>query len=229
LQYLDLDWRAAGAEFQRALGLAPNLGAAKFYLGGHLASVGELERGIELVRQAPTVDPLRAPWHSWLSLYLVGAGRLDEGEKAARRAIELQQGGDLERTILVMIAIRRGDAQRALDTAQQANPGLWHDVAIAMATQVASDRTAAYAALNILIKWRASGAAYQVAEIYAIRNDPVNMFAWLDRAWSNRDAGISLPLYDPFISKYKDDPRFAAFCRTVGLRVPGEAAARKSI
>jgi len=59
-------------------------------------------------------------------------------------------------------------------------------------------------------------------------NDPANVFAWLARAWRNRDAGISLLLYDPFISKYKDDPRFAAFCRKVGLPVTGEATARKS-
>jgi hypothetical protein len=32
---------------------------------------------------------------------------------------------------------------------------------------------------------------------------------------------------DPFILRYKDDPRFAAFCRKVGLPVPGEAS-RKS-
>ena len=33
---------------------------------------------------------------------------------------------------------------------------------------------------------------------------------------------------DPFILRYKNDPRFAAFCRKVGLPVPGEAPARKS-
>jgi hypothetical protein len=29
---------------------------------------------------------------------------------------------------------------------------------------------------------------------------------------------------DPFILRYKDDLRFAAFCRKVGLPVPGEAS-----
>ena len=39
---------------------------------------------------------------------------------------------------------------------------------------------------------------------------------------SDRDAGISRLLYYPFILRYKTDPRFAAFCRKVGLPVPGE-------
>jgi hypothetical protein len=46
---------------------------------------------------------------------------------------------------------------------------------------------------------------------------------WLDRAWSNRDPGIIYLLFDPFILRYKDDPRFGALCRKAGLPVPGEA------
>jgi len=48
----------------------------------------------------------------------------------------------------------------------------------------------------------------------------------LERAWSNRDAGIIALLYDPFILRYKDDPRFAAFCRKVGLPTSAEVAGR---
>jgi hypothetical protein len=70
--------------------------------------------------------------------------------------------------------------------------------------------------------------AYQIAQAYALRNDANATFAWLDLAFSTRDAGFGYLLYDHFILRYKDDPRFAAFCRKVGLPVPGEAAAHKS-
>ena len=75
---------------------------------------------------------------------------------------------------------------------------------------------------------RANKAAYQIAQVYAVRNDAKATFEWLDRAWTNRDSGIQFLLYDPFILRYKDDPRFEAFCRKVGLPVPGEAAAHKA-
>jgi hypothetical protein len=75
----------------------------------------------------------------------------------------------------------------------------------------------------------ADGAAFQVAEVYALRNDAKGTFEWLDRAWSNRDPGILQLLYDPFILRYKDDPRFATLCRKVGLPVPAETSADKSI
>jgi hypothetical protein len=62
----------------------------------------------------------------------------------------------------------------------------------------------------------------------ALHNDAKATFEWLDRAFSDRDAGIQYLFFDPFILlRYKDDPRFAAFCRKVGLTVPGELPARK--
>jgi len=70
-----------------------------------------------------------------------------------------------------------------------------------------------------------AAAPYQVAEVYALRRDPDAMFKWLDRAWDTRDSGIGRLLTDPFILRYKDDPRFAAFCRKVGLPTTTDARA----
>jgi hypothetical protein len=91
-----------------------------------------------------------------------------------------------------------------------------------------SDRSAADAALKTLIRTWAGEAPFQIAEVYALRNDAKQTFEWLDRAWSSRDSAVGLLLFDPFILRFKDDPRFAAFCRKVGLPVPGEASAVKS-
>jgi len=43
------------------------------------------------------------------------------------------------------------------------------------------------------------------------------VFEWLDRAWSVRDPGISGLLSDALLVAYRDDPRFAAFCKKAGL------------
>jgi hypothetical protein len=63
---------------------------------------------------------------------------------------------------------------------------------------------------------------------YALRDDAKATFEWLDRAWSKRDSGVQNLLFDPIILRYKDDPRFSAFCRKVSLPVSGEAFAHKS-
>ena len=228
LQAADFDWHGAEAEFRRAMALAPSDAEAKFDLGKELAVFGELEPAIDLTRQALATEPLRADWYYWLALYLWGINRLDEAERAAHRALELQPNAVWPPAALTLIEVQRGNADGALDAAQKELPGPWLDTVLGAARQIGADRRAADAALRTLIEKDADVAAYQIAEIYALRNDAKATFEWLDRAWSNRDAGIGFLLWDPFLQRYKDDPRFAAFCRKVGLPVPGATSSRKS-
>jgi TolB-like protein/Flp pilus assembly protein TadD len=222
----DFDWRGAEAEFHRAIELAPSDAEAKFWLGRQLAVLGNVDRAIEFTREALATEPLQAYWYSWLANYLSGLNRVDEAERAVLRAIELQPGAASYHERLAIIEIQRGDAQAALAAAEHEPPGNWQDIALALARQIGSERIAADAALKTLIDKWAGVAPYQIAEVYALRNDAKETFAWLDRAWSSRDGGINYLLYDPFMLRYKDDPRFAAFCKKVGLPTPAEVEKR---
>lgn len=93
--------------------------------------------------------------------------------------------------------------------------------------QIDPDHVAAGAALKNLTNKFADQAPYQVAQVYAFRKDPDAMFQWLDRAWTSRDPGIVHVLSDPFILRYRDDPRFAAFCKKVGLPTTTDAVPMK--
>jgi TolB-like protein len=215
----NFDWRGAEAEYRRALALAPSAVTAKFELGLVLATVGNLDQAVDLTQQAIDGDPLRAIWYNWLAVYLLALNRLDEAERAIRKAIELQPGAESFYYLLSNIQVRRGDAKGALSAAQQETPGAWQDISLAIAQQIGTDRSAADAALRTLIEKDGSVAPYQIAQVYAVRNDPKGTFEWLERAWNSRDPGVQGLLYDPFIQRFKDDPRFAAFCRKVGLPV----------
>jgi tetratricopeptide (TPR) repeat protein len=186
-------------------------------LGILLATQGHPEQAIELTRQSLATDPLRATGYLLLCRYFASLGRLDEAEQAIRRAIELQPASGIFDAALVEIAVQRGDAQAALATAQRALPGIWQDYALAMARQIGNDQTAADAALNLTIDKHADGMAFQIAEVQALRRDPDQTFVWLDHAWTNRDPGLQFLLVNPFILRYQDDPRFAAFCNMIGL------------
>ncbi len=221
----DLDWVGAQAEYQRAMQLARNDIYAQFGLGQMYAILGQPERAAGLTRQALLGDPLHADWYNSLSQYLTALGRLDEAEQAARKAIEFQPMADYFHTQLTVIAIQHGDAKSALATARREPSATWREVAIAMARQIGDDRVAADASLQSLIGKLGGMAAYQIAEVYALRGDPDNAFKWLDSALDNRDPGIRQLLYDPFLLRYQDDPRFSAFCRKAGLPVPAAASA----
>jgi TolB-like protein/Flp pilus assembly protein TadD len=225
LQLVDFDWRGAEAEYRRALELSPNDPEAQSNLGRALASHGELDQAIALTRQALLTEPLRAGGYKALATYLMGLDRLEEAERAMNKAIELQPASAPLRSWLTIIEVRRGNALSALEAARQASPGAHRNMSIAFARQIGADRSAADSALRTFIDRDADQSAYQIAEVYALRNDAKSTFDWLDRAWKNRDAGIQYLLFDPFILRYKGDPRFASFCRKVGLPVPGDPTA----
>ena len=126
---------------------------------------------------------------------------------------------------LVIIQLQRGAAGPALIAAQQIPPDIWRDIALAFATQGGNDRAVADEAVKRLIDTSADGSAYQIAEVDGWRKDPDSMFKWLDRAGAIRDSGIGRLLTDPFILRYQDDPRFAAFCKKVRLPILTEAKA----
>ena len=150
-----------------------------------------------------------------------------DAQQALRTAIALQPQGTAYHEWAAILAILRGDAAAALAAAQEETDPGWRRIALALATQIGPDAKAADGALQILIAQNTSDAPYQIAETYALRRDPDAVFQWLDRAWKQHDPGISYLLYDPLILRYREDPRFAAFCHKVGLPTTTDAVAMK--
>ena len=219
----DMDLLAAEAEFRRQLQLAPNDSKAQSDLGNLLAGIGQVTQAIELTQRSIMTDPLHSSGYTALAAYLSSQGRLDEAEQAIRTAIELQPEAGWERVQLAIIQIQRGDAAAAVTAAAEVHEeGGWRDVAQAFVQQIAGDPVAADKALDRLIETQADLSAFQIAQVQALRKDPDKVFEWLDRAWVNRDPGINRLWFDPFILRYRQDPRFAEFCRKAGLPAESE-------
>jgi hypothetical protein len=64
--------------------------------------------------------------------------------------------------------------------------------------------------------------ASQIAQTYAARGEPEKAFEWLERARASGDSGIMEMRYDPFLLRYKSDPRYLAFGRRIGVIGPDE-------
>ncbi len=223
LAWADFDQAGAEAEYRRALQLAPDSPVMEAGLAIQLANLGKLGEAVTLMRQALAGNPLNAEWYFYLANYLAPLGRLDEAQTAAQKAVDLQPTSNGLRSQVVLVDVLRGDAKSALATAKQEPAGYWRYFEMALARQIGPDRAAANSALRTMIAKDAHIGAYQVADVYALRKDPDNMFKWLDRAWAIRDPGVANLLFDPLILRYRSDPRFAAFCKKAGLPVPGEA------
>ncbi|MBS0382500.1 MAG: hypothetical protein JSR56_08710 [Proteobacteria bacterium] len=229
LYNVDFDWYGAESEYRHALQLAPNDPAAKAGLGDVLATLGRLRSAIDLQRAALKLDPRSA--FSWMSLAttLTGSGQFDAADRACQTSLALNKGVGFCDWQRVIIEVLRGNAQRAMTLAREVpSTGGWQSLAIAAAAQIGPSRADADAAMQHAISDNAEeNGNYQIAELYALRSDPDNMFKYLERAWDQRDSGVGLLLQDPVILRYRNDPRFAAFCRKVGLPTTTDAVAMK--
>lgn len=222
----DLDWSGAEAAYRRALTLAPNDTEAQLHLAELLATLGQPQAALELTRAALTNDPRLAGAHAMLAAYLSALGRYDEAARAINAALMLQPDAAFFHSQLVVIEILRGNPKGALAVAhQEVEEGGWREIALALAQQASGDRAAANAAMDALVAHQGGDAPYFVAQAYALRNDANGVFRWLERAWNSRDGGIGYLLYDPILLRYRNDPRFAAFCIKAGLPLPADGRA----
>ena len=225
LQWVDANWAGAEAEYRRAVELAPADSLSRFTLARLTGALGHAWQAVPMLRDETTIDPRNAGAWNWLGWHLAAIGQFEEAEQATRKAVTVAPGSPFVAAALVLIQVQRGETAAALTGAQQIPPDIWRDIALAFAAQGGNDRAAADAALKNLIDTSADGSAYQIAEVYALRKQPDEMFKWLDHAWDNRDSGIGRLLTDPFILRYRDDARFAAFCKKVGLPAATDAKA----
>lgn len=220
------DWNFPGAQAQFLLAQAQTSDAAADNgLAAVLASLGQLDAAVQMQRKAIARDPLQTAYQLNLVIYLIPLHRYAEAIETAHATLALQPSKPAVHVLLAIIAIEQGDPKRAQEQARQELDPAWKAYALALAQQATGDRAAADAALKVLIDAHAEDSPFQIAAVYASRGDGDQAFAWLERAWAAHDSGVTQLLFDPFLSKLKGDPRFAAFCRKVGLPVPTRSAA----
>jgi len=73
------------------------------------------------------------------------------------------------------------------------------------------------AALATLIEKCGEFSAYQVAGVYAYRNEPDSAFQWLEKTYAQRDPGVTYVKMDPLMRGLRTDPRWHPFIEKLGL------------
>ena len=69
---------------------------------------------------------------------------------------------------------------------------------------------------ELMMKYHASN-AFEIATIYAFRNQTDEAFEWLDRAYAQRDPSLMSTRMDPLLKSLHNDPRYAAFLKKLNL------------
>jgi TolB-like protein/Tfp pilus assembly protein PilF len=215
-----LDFPAAEKEFRRALQLSPNDAGAKNSLSYSLMAQGRLAEAEQTCREAILLDPLVTTlWYN-LARLSVAAGGYQDAEESIRKGLEIQPRAARFHMYLATLDIMRKNPTAALREAQLEPDPFWRDYSLTLVQQTQPDRSAADTALRNFSSRYASNGAYQIAAIYALRKEPDEMFRWLDIAYDTHDSGLTQLVITPFLSAYRDDPRFIALCQKLGVQLP---------
>jgi TolB-like protein/DNA-binding winged helix-turn-helix (wHTH) protein/Flp pilus assembly protein TadD len=216
-QQVDYDWAGANASFQRAVALEP--GNPEHLSLAALSAVcfGRFDEALRFNRQAIDLDPLNAG--SWESLaeheYMMG--ELDQSEADSRKALEVNPGHFSSPINLSQIYLLQGRPQDALPEIEHVHIAANRAHLYALTYYALGRKKESDAALReLMMKYRANH-AFEIATIYAFRNQPDEAFEWLDRAFAQRDPSLMVTKMEPLLKSLHSDPRFAAHLKKLNL------------
>jgi tetratricopeptide (TPR) repeat protein len=215
----DWDWTGADAALKKGLELEPANADVVRRAATLAATLGRFDEAITLDRRAIELDPLRTATYNNLGLHAYYAGRLDEAEAAFRKALELNPQLPLAHLLLGRVYLAQSKLPEALAEMQQEPDPIWRGQGLALAYHAAGKKKEAEDALAAFIEKYQDVAAFQVAEIYAYLGEKDKAFEWLERAYKQRDAGLSEMKGDPLLRNLESDPRYTAFLKKMKLPV----------
>ncbi len=213
----DWDWTGADESYKRALKLEPGNRTVLNGAAGLTLSLGRLDEAIVLYHRVTQIDPVWANGFVNLGNYLEYAGRLDEAEIAVRKGLELSPQRVLVHYLLGRIYMDRGKPDSALvEMMKETDPSFNH-LGRALVFYSSGKKREADSTLAAYIKEYQDGAAYQVAEAYAFRGETDKAFEWLERAYIQRDGGLTDLKVDPLLKSIRKDPRYKELLKKMKL------------
>jgi TolB-like protein/Tfp pilus assembly protein PilF len=213
----DWDWAGAEASLQRALELAPNDSLNLTRMAGLQFALGNLDAAIELNRRALELDPLALNGYASLGSSLMWDQQLDEALTVWEHLQALNPEATTVSQTRSRILLMLGKKEQAMLAAEAEQEPFWHAFGILFNLYAQGRTVEADALLPEFIEKHQHDAAYQIALIYGFRGDEDQVFEWLERAYVQRDGGLPQMLYDPVLTQFSGNPRWAELLKKVGL------------
>jgi hypothetical protein len=118
---------------------------------------------------------------------------------------------------LAILWLLDGNPAEALATARKIGIEAFRLTDVAKAEHSLGHAKESQQALDELIAKHAADGAYQVAETFAWRGEKDNAFEWLERAYQQRDGGLSEVKVDLLLDRLHGDPRFKTVLKRMNL------------
>jgi serine/threonine protein kinase/tetratricopeptide (TPR) repeat protein len=221
----DYDWDFVNAEkeLKLAIELNPGYATSHQWYGELLSHLGRQEEAIREIKIARNLDPLSPRISASVGLFLYFARRYDEALEELNKALEVDPNHSLTHELLGWVYEAMGkyeDAVKCYLRAIELSGGS-KDAEADMASCYAlmGKREEARKILNNLIEYSKGNfvSSVDMAFVFAVLGEKEQVFAWLEKAFRERDPYLlDLKTYHRF-DPVRSDPRYAALLRKIGL------------
>jgi TolB-like protein/DNA-binding winged helix-turn-helix (wHTH) protein/Tfp pilus assembly protein PilF len=215
----DWDWDAANTWLTKAAELEPGSTEILLVRANLSWVLGNLDQAINLREQAVALDPLRADSFLDLGYLLYLAGRYDKAQAELRKALDLSPQAPFAHFTLGLILISEGKPKEALAETEK-EPSEWARLTTEVLVYHALGREQdSNAVLVELIAKHHTDSAFQIAQEYAFRGESDKSFEWLERAYQQRDPGLTTIKTDPLLKYLHQDRRYAELLKKMRLPI----------
>ena len=219
----DRDWIGAENEHKRAIQLDPNNAVSHFWYSHFLLPHGRTQQSLEESQRALELDPLSLIVNVHLGWHYLYAGQFEQAVAQLQKAIELDQGFALTYLFLGQAYEEQQSYEKAIATFQTGIT-LSHGVPVYVAGLGHAYALAGKRgdALKVLADLKAASKrryvpSYEIAVIHAGLGDKDETFAWLQKAYDDRDSSWLVDLnVDPRFEPLRSDARFVELVRRIG-------------
>jgi TolB-like protein/Flp pilus assembly protein TadD len=218
------DWATAEREYKRALELNPGDAQAHNWYAGYLTYTGRFDDGTSEARRARDLDPLSLPINNALAGRLLAGGHYDEALQQVQETLELDSHFAPAHQSLGWVYLHTGRQDEAIREFQNAlklsgtdDTDLQLDLGFAYA--VSGKRDEARRILARMEKLHEQGIvpSGSVAILHGALGESNEAFAWLEKAYEERDPQLTYIKAGRRFEPLRKDPRFKQLVRRVGL------------
>ena len=216
------DWRNGLKEFDRALELNPNLAFAYETQAWTLNGLGRFDEAIAKTRKAVELDPLNPFFQMSLSFFQYWARQYDDAIAQARKTLEMDPNSTISHVLLGLSFLKKGDTAGAIAELQKSktpDPGAWYQGYLGYAYAISGERAKAEQALRELEELAkgqyVSPTAF--ATIYLGLGQKEKCLDWLEKAYEQQDSACWYLKIDQIYDSVRNEPRFQAILKKIGL------------
>lgn len=213
----DWDWSGAEASGKKAAELEPGSADVLRYQSLLDEVLGRLPEAVKAQKRALMLDPLLARSYTSLGAQLYELGKYEDAGIAFHKALELNPQKGHDHALQGEVFLAQGRPEQALAEIEEEPSKFWRHLTEALAYAALNRLGESDAALNAVIATDQNGAAFEIAEVYAYRGQTDKAFTWLDRAYRQRDGGLTYMKVDPLLKSLRHDPRYAELLREMHL------------